>query len=355
MNLSATIAHKRREIGVTQEQLANHIGITKASVSKWETGQSLPDIALLPLLAAFFDMSIDELMDHSPQMSERDISALYQRLADDFATKPREEVVAECQAIIKKYYSCYSLLYRMAVLYCNHAMATEAIELLKRVAANSDNHQLVWEAVNLQAMCYLILEEGGKVLELLESVTWADKTLVASAYQMLGDQEKANQTLQMDLYEKLMEMFRTLTVILQNNLGNINQTEPVFLRAVELAKLFNMRHLNANNMVILHLLGAKMYQMTGDADMVMEQLVIYVDECKNLFPFAIKGDDFFNKINDYLLENAAPTPRNEAVVKVDMMQHLQDPIFKPLQDRSDYKNLVKKLKNFTETKDSDIP
>jgi len=53
MNLSATIAHKRRELGVTQEQLANHIGITKASVSKWETGQSLPNITLIPLLAEY--------------------------------------------------------------------------------------------------------------------------------------------------------------------------------------------------------------------------------------------------------------------------------------------------------------
>ncbi|WP_419762087.1 helix-turn-helix domain-containing protein, partial [Bacillus mobilis] len=37
-------------------------GITKASVSKWETGQSYPDITFLPLLASYFNISIDELI-----------------------------------------------------------------------------------------------------------------------------------------------------------------------------------------------------------------------------------------------------------------------------------------------------
>ena len=48
------IMQLRKEKGYTQEQLAEYIGVTKASVSKWETGQSYPDVTLLPPLAAFF-------------------------------------------------------------------------------------------------------------------------------------------------------------------------------------------------------------------------------------------------------------------------------------------------------------
>ena len=62
LNIGKTIVTKRREKGLTQEDLAAYIGVSKASVSKWETGQSYPDITLLPQLGAYFNISIDELM-----------------------------------------------------------------------------------------------------------------------------------------------------------------------------------------------------------------------------------------------------------------------------------------------------
>ena len=45
INIHKIIADKRKEKGITQEELAAYIGITKASVSKWETGQSYPAVS----------------------------------------------------------------------------------------------------------------------------------------------------------------------------------------------------------------------------------------------------------------------------------------------------------------------
>jgi len=80
INISKIIAGKRRLKGITQDQLATHIGVSKASVSKWETGQSYPDITFLPQLAAYFDISIDDLMGYEPQMTKENIKKLYHRL-----------------------------------------------------------------------------------------------------------------------------------------------------------------------------------------------------------------------------------------------------------------------------------
>ena len=52
LNLAENLIRLRREKEVTQEEVASFIGVTKASVSKWETKQSLPDILLLPVLAS---------------------------------------------------------------------------------------------------------------------------------------------------------------------------------------------------------------------------------------------------------------------------------------------------------------
>ena len=50
LSFSENITCLRRERGMTQEQLADFLGVTKASISKWETKQLLPDILMLPLM-----------------------------------------------------------------------------------------------------------------------------------------------------------------------------------------------------------------------------------------------------------------------------------------------------------------
>ena len=52
----------RQQKNVTQEALANHLGITAQSVGKWERGEGFPDITLLPKLALYFDVTVDELL-----------------------------------------------------------------------------------------------------------------------------------------------------------------------------------------------------------------------------------------------------------------------------------------------------
>ena len=64
LHLANNLVRLRRERKVTQEELADFIGVTKASVSKWENRQSTPDILLLPQLAAFFGVTVDELLGY---------------------------------------------------------------------------------------------------------------------------------------------------------------------------------------------------------------------------------------------------------------------------------------------------
>ncbi len=58
INIGRTIARERRRAGITQEALAEHLGVSKAAVSKWELGQSLPDMGLLPRIAAYFSLTM---------------------------------------------------------------------------------------------------------------------------------------------------------------------------------------------------------------------------------------------------------------------------------------------------------
>ncbi len=68
-SLGERIARLRKEMNYTQEQLAEKMGITPQSVSKWEKGVTSPDITALPLLADIFGITIDELLGRNKNES----------------------------------------------------------------------------------------------------------------------------------------------------------------------------------------------------------------------------------------------------------------------------------------------
>ena len=63
MTIGKRIAHLRKEKGLTQEELAQHMGISPQAVSKWENDQTCPDISALPKLARLFGVTVDELLE----------------------------------------------------------------------------------------------------------------------------------------------------------------------------------------------------------------------------------------------------------------------------------------------------
>ncbi len=66
MNLGRNISEKRKSLGMTQEELADKLGVSPQAVSKWENNLSCPDIALLPEISKLFNTSIDELLGVTP-------------------------------------------------------------------------------------------------------------------------------------------------------------------------------------------------------------------------------------------------------------------------------------------------
>ena len=69
--LGKRIAYHRKRLGMTQEQLAQRVGVSAQAVSKWENNLSCPDITILPELASIFGISVDELLGRTPPKEER--------------------------------------------------------------------------------------------------------------------------------------------------------------------------------------------------------------------------------------------------------------------------------------------
>lgn len=362
LNLAEVLAAKRREKGVTQDELAVYVGVSKASVSKWETGLSYPDITLLPILASYFDISIDKLMGYAPQLSHDEIKRIYDRLSARFAEAPFEAVVAECETLTKKYYSCHLFLIKMMQLYVNHAslagsaqrgkeLLVTAANLCERVKVSCQDANLISHAEMFQALCYMSLGESERVLEVLGDTVKpriSVATFISQAHQALGNAEKAKEVIQIELYQDLMGAFSGLLACIQANMGDLDTAFAAYTRAIGLSELFNMRRLNPNNVAVLYVMGAHMFQAAGKREETLAALEKYVDVCVHgFFPFEPRGDAFFDRIDAWLNSNKDNMPRSDAVIKESMLNDvLLNPAFDSLHNLPEFTRLIRKLRDF---------
>ena len=69
MKLGEVIRKYRKIKNMTQEEMANRLGITAPAVNKWENGNSLPDITLLSPIARLLDISLDTLLSFQEELT----------------------------------------------------------------------------------------------------------------------------------------------------------------------------------------------------------------------------------------------------------------------------------------------
>ena len=84
MDIGSAIKKLRMDRKITQEEVAEYLGISYQAVSKWETGTTMPDITLLPEIAAFFGVRIDDLfsVDHEDELKRIEHILAYEGLSE---------------------------------------------------------------------------------------------------------------------------------------------------------------------------------------------------------------------------------------------------------------------------------
>jgi transcriptional regulator with XRE-family HTH domain len=363
INIAKVLVNKRKEKGITQDELASYMGVSKASVSKWETGQSYPDVTFLPQLAAYFNISIDELMDYQPQMTREDIRKVYRRLSADFAAKPFDEVMEECNQITKKYFSCFPLLLQMGILMLNHAellknpekqmsLIEQAKALFIRVKTESDDVPLTRQALYLEALCSIAEGDPTAALTILEgTVTPAmpPESLLASAYQMTGRVEDAKAVLQVGIFQNIVVLFNFFPAYLMLSADAPDKYEEVLGRALAIAEAFDMNHLHPGVMAGTYLAAAQGYTTQGNHEKALDMLHQYTELVTgDIYPLHLKGDEFFNLLDRWLeqLDLGTDLPRDEKTIRKSMSDAVVlNPVFSVFAADRRFQIMTEKLQN----------
>ena len=84
----------RKEKGITQEQMAEELGVSGRTISRWETGSNMPDISLLVEIAEFFDVSIPEIIKGERKSEDmKDEAKEVAETMSDYAKAEKEQLV----------------------------------------------------------------------------------------------------------------------------------------------------------------------------------------------------------------------------------------------------------------------
>lgn len=130
LSLSENIGRLRREHSMTQEQLAESLGVTFAAVSKWERGVATPELSLIAEMADLFSVSIDALVGYSFQNHDR--QTVIARLKQASHKRGCEAMVPELEKALKRYPNCFDVVYYSALIYQLQGLVQRRTEYARR-------------------------------------------------------------------------------------------------------------------------------------------------------------------------------------------------------------------------------
>ena len=172
MTIGANIKRLRTSQNITQEQLSVAMNVTCAAVSKWERGETYPDITLLQPLAYFFGVTLDELMGYNQEKIQAQIDeviALYRQHWND--KKGREIIVKAYHDYPNNYWIMYYYMWNIGGDLADNDPAVliahkdEFLAICEKILEGCTEESLRLGAWNMRAK---ILHAEGKTDEALE-------------------------------------------------------------------------------------------------------------------------------------------------------------------------------------------
>ena len=229
IRLGEKIRNLRKSKNISQEVLAQYLGVSFQAISKWENGDTMPDVILIPAIASFFDVSTDELFDFNRLVTEEKIQQACWNIAEFRNTDPTR-AESELRNLLKQYPGndviLTNLTYVLQTLnkneelirICKSLIATtkhddirfDTARILAETYKNMGEYALCQQAIDLiPEFFFTHLEEKAMLLDgedmlrpawqqkdqALDSLIWMSMRL-ADYYEEIGDTEKAKHQLQ---------------------------------------------------------------------------------------------------------------------------------------------------------------
>ena len=233
ISLNENIRNYRKGMSLTQEQLAEAMGVSVATVSKWEGGSVSPDVEMLAELADFFQTSVDVLLGY--QWKKRSMGQCVEELKHCYETSRYDEGKIEARKAVQRFPYSFPVLYWSGMLlfvasvkntngtFFSDEKITEdllyAKELLKRALGffeQNEDKSISREAIHqIIGNIYGYLGDKEHAVEYLEehNICNVNDQMLGMFYSHLGEYEKAKNYAYRNFQRNLLNVWAGFTSI----------------------------------------------------------------------------------------------------------------------------------------------
>ena len=316
---------------------------------------------LLPQIAAYFDISIDDLLGYEPQMSKEQIKKCYQEFTVKFANKPFESVMKETRVLVNKYYSCYPLLLQICVLWENHFMLADSKEMQETILntiADLCSHiindckeiKICNDAIMLKASIDLQLGKAQEVVDVMEDILdpynymQQSDIILIQAYQMIGDTTKAEAFTQMSMYMHLHTLIFSSIQFLNLHYLETDIFNETTKRIDQIIDTFDLVNLSPNTTANYYYQVAAFLCLQKNPVEAIKRLQDYATSINSLInnDMILHGDHFFNELDQWIANSAlgTHTVRDKKLIMKSVVESMKNPIFDLLVDNVIFQQIL---------------
>ncbi len=265
MNIGNTIKELRLKKRITQEELAENLGVSPKAVSRWENQTTFPDISLLPAIAYYFGITTDELLGVDLYKKDEDIKLILEEVKKYKHSGDMLKLIELLKNGLKKYPNNFVLLeqlsFALLMIYrSSHKYKDELLECIKineKILAECQDEQIKHTAIKYLVSAYRAneeLEKAKALVETLPSISISKERMLSSILKgkegtLLHQHNisKAFGNIQSDIHYELSDNYSRNIILLKKliNLYYVFYDEEDF--AFEHYELMNINILIAKN------------------------------------------------------------------------------------------------------------
>jgi Predicted transcriptional regulators len=225
MKINEVIRKYRKEENLTQEQLANYLGVSAPAVNKWENGISYPDITLLSPLARILKIDVDTLLSFHEELSDTECRKLVREISESIPNEGFAAGFEKGEALLKEYPDCDILrLYTADMLRLhltvkkieNPEIYENKINGWYEIALSSKDEKIVSMAkLSLVGshMCKGDYQEAQQLLDKVQPVVFDKRFTQVVLYEKQARYEDAYEVLETMLYENGQNICHVLQML----------------------------------------------------------------------------------------------------------------------------------------------
>lgn len=223
MKINEIIRQRRKELSLTQEEVAQLLGVSAPAVNKWESGVSYPDITLLPPLARLLKIDLNTLLSFKEDLTKDEITKIVEDISRLASQGDLEGAVTLARKQAQEYPNCLPLIYALAsvlngfLIMLQPQSSSETAAIVQRwlkQCAQAEEQEVREGAINFlfyDALKQKRFEEAHSLLEQLPKPTLVDRQqLQINLYLGLEETDKAMEMMEKRLIQTANNMMMQL-------------------------------------------------------------------------------------------------------------------------------------------------